>query len=640
MLLAIGTYRFGLALAVTSICMAFCAASAMGRGWQPLSEVTCVLGEQPSVEEAYRQLSEAGVDCASRLPYYLNDEVWVRIKVPAKTATNERWLAISNRLINFHGAWAVNSAGSTPLTLRRNRIPMVAIDRADDPVSEVVLKVTFPFHTYLSVSLLDSTERNAVLNEDNIISQWTLAVCATMLIFNLFVFGILRIPSHAIYVLYATGGFCVVMGHTGIASSVMPAEVWTTFIDLSQLLTTIFAIIFTEVFLELRQGPRWLLYTNRTVAVLCGLSMALLAVGFRLSYLLLADFALALGSVVVVVVGVVRLRAGFQPARIYLIAWFILASSVIVWLMGNYHLLDTPFVASRSIPLGVAAEMLIISMALTYRVRGLRDDLIKAITDQNHILFQRIDRETQLVRQQQNQLVRTAKLSSLGTMAGGVAHEINNPLAIILATAELVSDNITSMKPADVQSRMSKIIDTVKRIQRITRGLLAFARQGGSNGTIYANCSSLLSDLEALLMSRLQGRSTRLRIQVTDAAKNCLVDATVTQQVLMNLLNNAVDATASINGATIELNVRREGDSIVFQVVDSGQGMTPEVAQRIFDPFFTTKEVGSGTGLGLPISAGLAEQIGGQLVLVATRPGYTEFQFTAPIQRAETTVRA
>lgn len=217
---------------------------------------------------------------------------------------------------------------------------------------------------------------------------------------------------------------------------------------------------------------------------------------------------------------------------------------------------------------------------------------------------------------------RSARLSSLGEMAAGMAHEINNPLAIIQGKSGVIrkilsSDykNFEEVKPKVMES-LFKIEETTQRIARIIRGLKTFARDGAKDPPQKIAIRSLVEDAFSVCQEKFKSSGVEIRIdfhQLEDKEIECY--NVELSQVFLNLLNNAFDAISKSQiNKWIEIEViQSQPDRITFFVTDSGPGIPHEIAERIMDPFFTTKGVGKGTGLGLSISKGIIEKHGGIL---------------------------
>ncbi len=224
--------------------------------------------------------------------------------------------------------------------------------------------------------------------------------------------------------------------------------------------------------------------------------------------------------------------------------------------------------------------------------------------------------QEELIKNQQARMVSSAKLSSLGEMASGIAHEINNPLAIIKGKAYQL---IKKLEAGDIDveyliKEITKIEHNSLRIVKIIKGLRTFSRHGDNDPYQQVTFKSIYDDVLELCHERFKHQGVALK---TSGDLSIMIDCQVTQiaQVLLNLINNAHDAVALMNNPWVEVHIENNDNATSIYVTDSGNGISEEVAQKIMQPFFTTKDVGTGTGLGLSISKGIIEMHGGTLFL-------------------------
>ena len=219
--------------------------------------------------------------------------------------------------------------------------------------------------------------------------------------------------------------------------------------------------------------------------------------------------------------------------------------------------------------------------------------------------------------QKNNSLIATSRMSSLGEMASGVAHEINNPLSIIIGKADMLrlmleKDNFDANK---IKKYSQQISETASRIAKIIRGLRAFARETSNEPFEVCRLSSVVQETFELCQERFLSHHIELRPPLIDQYENlqCWGRPEQLAQVLLNLLNNAFDAALTSNEKWVEVHVQAVNSIIKIAVIDSGAGIPQPSIKKIFEPFYTTKEVGKGTGLGLSISKGIMEKHQGLL---------------------------
>ncbi len=227
-----------------------------------------------------------------------------------------------------------------------------------------------------------------------------------------------------------------------------------------------------------------------------------------------------------------------------------------------------------------------------------------------------------------DKLFQTSKLSALGEMAGGVAHEINNPLAIIQMTAKALLDEKNPEQKV-IDERLNSILKTVGRINKIVLGLIAFSRDGSADPKQVVKVSQIIEDTLALCQVRFRVDGVKISVESDGSDASILCKAVEISQALLNLLNNARDAVSGAEKKWLTIRSRSLGEQVEIAVIDSGPGVPTEIREKIFQPFFTTKDVGAGTGLGLSVAFGIIESHGGKLTLDTHAPN-TTFVITLP----------
>jgi two-component system NtrC family sensor kinase len=231
-----------------------------------------------------------------------------------------------------------------------------------------------------------------------------------------------------------------------------------------------------------------------------------------------------------------------------------------------------------------------------------------------------------------DQLVHSERLSAVGELVAGVAHEINNPLQTIIGLVELMLEEGAVDHTRDLQV----VRQEATRAGQIVRNLLAFVRKSSSN-RVRADLNQIARDSASLRAHHLAQCNIALRLELHPAALPVLVNREEIQQLVLNLVLNAEHAIGDRPGA-ITLRTAAGEHAHLLQVIDDGPGISPELRGRVFEPFFTTREVGQGTGLGLSLGLGIATAHGGKLELIDTERGAT-FQLTLPAQQPLETPR-
>ncbi|RWX44589.1 His Kinase A (phospho-acceptor) domain-containing protein [Candidatus Electrothrix aarhusensis] len=260
--------------------------------------------------------------------------------------------------------------------------------------------------------------------------------------------------------------------------------------------------------------------------------------------------------------------------------------------------------------------------------------LSEAITD--HLREAGLKREQFLARAEQPN-----KLASIGRLAAGVAHEINNPLAIINQQAGLIQD-IQEMSPDFphkdmVEESLAGIQNGVQRCKVITHRLLGFAHQTKVEME-KVDINALLYEAVDFLAEEASYNQIGMEFILDEDIRRPRSDHGELLQIFLNIIANAIDALAEGGGSSgrITLSSKQVGtETVRICIADNGPGMTTEVQKHIFDPFFTTKETGRGTGLGLSIVYGLIRKLGGTVNVVSEVGKGTEFEIDLPVHQEE-----
>lgn len=210
--------------------------------------------------------------------------------------------------------------------------------------------------------------------------------------------------------------------------------------------------------------------------------------------------------------------------------------------------------------------------------------------------------------------IHRSRISSLGEMASGIAHEINNPLSVIKGKIQTVKHKLAELNHVEqVIGDLDRMDSTVDRISKIIKGLRTFARSDEKSPFQSVDLQSLVQEVLDLCATKLHNSEIQVRLKnVGTQILSCR--PVQIQQVLVNLLNNSIYAIENTQTKWIEIEVLDEEHSTTIMVTDSGPGIPQEIADRIMDPFYTTKPIGEGTGLGLSISYSILKEHGGEFI--------------------------
>jgi len=251
------------------------------------------------------------------------------------------------------------------------------------------------------------------------------------------------------------------------------------------------------------------------------------------------------------------------------------------------------------------------------------------------IIFKHLEEADKGIGELNDQLIQSDKMAALGKMATGIAHEINNPLAIIGEKAGWMRDLLfdeefkESENFKEYVTSVDKIEEHVERARKITHNMLGFARRM-EHRLDDVDINNLLNQTIELLQSHAQTNNIEINKNFQSELPIIASDQSQLQQVFLNLINNAIDAVEK--DGLIEVKTRKKDSQIVVAIKDNGPGIAEEHLKKVFDPFFTTKEIGKGIGLGLSVSYNIIKKLGGTIKVESKISEGAVFSVKLPIK--------
>ena len=428
-------------------------------------------------------------------------------------------------------------------------------------------------------------------------------------LFNAFLALSLRSRIYWSYALFVASITMLYLGHEGLTVQLLFRE-WPWWVKREMhvygALTLLFYAIFVREFLGSRQHMPVL---DRLLLVLVGIS------GIRAAWMLVdlnqavaaaGEVAVMLTNLLVLLIAARAFWLGIRSAIFFFCASLFFNLGVVLFMLQETNVVYFGEFMARAPHFGTALEVILLSLALGDRIR---------LTNLELGL-------------QRSAVVHAEKMSALGRMAGEIAHEINNPLAIIQGNSHLLSK---LELPAQARAIAETIEQTSVRISKVVKGMRSLARDSRSDPMQVTPVTTVLQDTLVLCQDRVTASGVKLLSPEPDPALRLRCRGSEICQVLVNLLNNAVDATEGRPGAWVRIEMREAAGFLEFGVSDNGAGIPRSLRARIHEPFFTTKDVGKGLGLGLSIARTIVDAHGGRLWLDESAP-HTRFAFTVPLE--------
>ncbi|MBL7177112.1 MAG: two-component sensor histidine kinase [Desulfobacteraceae bacterium] len=296
------------------------------------------------------------------------------------------------------------------------------------------------------------------------------------------------------------------------------------------------------------------------------------------------------------------------------------------WVLVYHQRVSEAFSGLRKIKTVALAVILMVSLLIGANALSLSKKMVRRI--------EQADKEKQKLNEQ---MFQTGKLASIGELAAGIAHEINNPVAIMVEEAGWIDDLLEEEEfhegknLNEFRRALQQIQIQGKRCKEITHKLLSFARKT-DHKVQEVHIDKLIEDIIAISEKRAKYQWISIHTDIQKDLPSIEASENELQQVLLNLINNALDAMEK-KGGTLSISAQLKKDNIVIDISDEGPGIPEDIISRIFDPFFTTKPFGKGTGLGLSISYGIVKKLGGEISVESVTDVGSKFRIMIPLSK-------
>jgi C4-dicarboxylate-specific signal transduction histidine kinase len=256
---------------------------------------------------------------------------------------------------------------------------------------------------------------------------------------------------------------------------------------------------------------------------------------------------------------------------------------------------------------------------------------IKSKLKQEKVLYAQLASQSQIIVQEREHLVRSQKMVELGLMAGGIGHEILNPLSSSIMSLELLRSSLESSGPVNekINKNLNRVRSSLDRIAKIVKGLKSFARDADKDDFEKVKLFDIWENIFEISHARF--KQANIELTAIGFEKEKMLDCTSVQieQIIMNLIANAFDAIEGLPEKWVKVSVEDAGENYLFKATDSGRGITKDVVERMFQPMFTTKPIGKGTGFGLSLILKIIEKHNGKF-WYNEQSQNTEFCFLLP----------
>ena len=548
----------------------------------------------------------------------------------------------------------------------------------------VLLRLRSKKQLQVPVLVSSSAQAGSMRATRNLAFGVYVGIMVVMAMYNLFVFLSIRDKGYLMYVFYIVLVTLTQLTFFGFGQFHMwPGSAWLSS-NASIILTLATAIAATE-FMKAFLATHTLIPRAHAFfkwfygAFAISLAVYLFVdpiIGYQLAQAMSGLYALFF-----LVASIAAVRTGSRQARYFLLAWSLFLAGTVVFVLKDAGVLPYNMVTSYMMPFGSAIEGVLLSFALADRINILRrekeqsqaealsaaQENARIIRDQNVILEQKVTERTHQLQESldklketQSQLVEAEKMSSLGQLTAGIAHEINNPInyirsnikplrrdledLLVLLQAYRTGTPAAEVKAlehklgieetvAEVNAILHSMEEGADRTAEIVRGLRTFSRldEGDlKNVDVNEGIHSTLKLLNPQIKDRVQ---VELDLQANMPVE-CLPGRL--NQVFMNMLTNAIQAVKEKHGdegGHILVRTEQDHEQLLVTIVDNGTGMSPATRARVFEPFFTTKNVGEGTGLGLSIAHSIVEKHHGRIEVDSIEGEGTMFRIIIPLRQ-------
>lgn len=595
--------------------------------------------------------------------------IWVKLEIQNQSSANNLMLELSLPILDHiwfyseanEGKYSVIETGeSFPFSHREIKDPnyFFYLDLPQREIKTYYLKIESTEAIQLPIKIGTRAAFDERVKNRDLLSGIYFGIMLVMILYNLFVYFTVKDKSYIYYVVYI---LLILLTQTSLQGYpfqyLWPNQPiiakYSLFIFPS--LVSVSGILFMLVFLKVKTYSKrlyrlsFLFFTTYSISIIL-----VLFAEFQLSYAIM-EFSSMTVSAYMLLTAIHVSRKGYQPAKYFVAAWSVFLCGVIIYILKDFGILPFNDFTRYTMHIGSGIETILLSFALAARINIYKKERLEAVQEkeellreQNIVLEEKVEERTKelndtldQLKNTQVQLVESEKMSSLGQLTAGIAHEINNPInfvssnvgplrqdlddlgAILKKYEELDSINVAeklleveqlkqeldySYLKTELASIVNGIEDGARRTTEIVRGLRNFSRLD-EDELKYTDINSGIESSLILIKNKLG--EIQLETKLCDKAEIQCNPGKI-NQVIMNLIDNAIEAVKDRYGkqgtdGRILIQTKSLKDEVELTISDNGCGIPEEIRSKIFDPFYTTRDVGQGTGLGLSIVRGILD---------------------------------
>lgn len=544
---------------------------------------------------------------------YSQSIFWLRFSVNNRSEIQNWLISADNPLLQFT-AYVKNGQAPIRSYVPESRISLAAeIDLPKQTTSMIYLRVHSVHIVDLNFRLINQREfESQITNKVSFLAAYV-GLAVALFLYNGFVYLALRDRNYLYYLLFAA-----VNTHLNLMAAGFPADIfnflgldWWLIGRFYRPLAPLTLFLFTRALFRTPLAHPKL--DKVLIAYMAGLFLIMLSNFFldRTLVFQIEDPYFFFGIFLSFCVGIASLRKKSGPSIYYILALSAFTIGIGIYLGAVQNLIPTNFFTLSAHMIGHSCELVIMSLVLARNMKALHDELVTLSYERKIAVAQ------------------YSKLSSLGMMAGGLSHEISNPLAIVMGQLQVAKMHVNRGNLEQLKLRMASAYESCERIQKIIQAV----RNLYVGSHLPGDKLCRLDETVATVLNQFQDRIRREHVRVElDITPSLSVKAHPTHMeiVLRILVDNALDALQDAPRKSLKISGIRTPDSLILSVADKGKGMSEETKQRIFDPFFTTKGSGQGMGLGLTLVHTIVNSYS-WTIQVESEAGKTLFSMIIPL---------